>query len=122
MSMASVFDITRINQRPQVYQTIQGLVPDKEYVVKYSYKVMNGAPQAGDECKLRVQIGRDFQENSIEGKFIKNDWAQLKMTFMADNLEPTIQLSARCEKSTENGVQIAVDDIILHELTRDCPP
>ncbi|KAJ4329330.1 hypothetical protein N0V84_000225 [Fusarium piperis] len=117
-----VFDITRIDQRPQVYQTVQGIVPDKHYTVKYSYKVMNGAPKAGDECKLKVQIGQDFQENAIEGKFIKKDWSQLQMKFMATNLAPTIQISARCEKSTENGVQIAVDDIILYEVTKDCPP
>ncbi|UPK92764.1 hypothetical protein LCI18_003699 [Fusarium solani-melongenae] len=116
-----VFDITRTNQRPQAYQSVLGVRPDKNYNVRYSYKVMNGAPKQGDECKLKVQVGQDFREDAIEGAFIKGNWTEVGFKFKATNIEPTIQLSARCEKSTENGVQIAVDDIILREVTTDCP-
>ncbi|RMJ19431.1 hypothetical protein CDV36_000852 [Fusarium kuroshium] len=116
-----VFDITRVDQRPQAFQNIQGALPDKHYAVKYSYKVMNGDPKPGDECKLRVQVGRDFREDAIEGNFIKKNWTEVKFKFMAQNIEPTIQLSVRCEKSTENGVQIALDDIIVYEVKAGCP-
>ncbi|KAI8716511.1 hypothetical protein NCS52_00945200 [Fusarium sp. LHS14.1] len=116
-----VFDITRINQRPVAFQSVVGVLPEKNYGVRYSYKVLNGAPKPGDECKVKVQIGQAFREDAIEGEFIKGNWTDLDFKFTATNVEPTVQLSARCEKSTENGVQIALDDIIVREVTADCP-
>ncbi|KAM0421393.1 hypothetical protein ACHAPT_010747 [Fusarium lateritium] len=116
-----VFDITKIDQRPQLYQSLRGVVPGKNYVLTYHYKVLNGAPRAEDNCILKVQVGEEVNENNISGILIQKQYRALKMPFTAAFLEPTLQFSVRCETSTERGVQLAIDDVTVHEVTKDCP-
>ncbi|QHW30331.1 hypothetical protein GZH47_05385 [Paenibacillus rhizovicinus] len=110
------YAVALTGQNVGVEQTITGLEPGKDYVLRGFARVGSGSEAAGQKAEIGVRVG----ENTLKGELDRPAWRSVSLKFTADETgEATIYAT-----KTTSGSQVLVDDfsVVSADLVPDLTP